>query len=120
MRRRDGGCPRHVGRIICGSTLMDEATPAGLDSVRRRCVICNQRGLHARAAARFVKLAFEFQSEITVAKNGTTVSGRSIMGLMMLAAGPGTEIELRATGSDAARAVEALAALICGGFDEER
>ncbi len=76
--------------------------------------------MHARAAARFVKLAFEFQAEIMVAKNGTTVSGRSIMGLMMLAAGPGTEIELRATGDDAASAVEALSALICGGFDEAR
>ena len=99
---------------------MDDAAAPGAETARRSCVICNQRGLHARAAARFVKLAFEFQAEITVRKNGTNVSGRSIMGLMMLAAGPGTEIELQATGSDAARAVDALAALICGGFDEER
>ncbi len=76
--------------------------------------------MHARAAARFVKLAFEFQAEIVVAKNGTAVSGRSIMGLMMLAAGPGTEIALQATGPDAANAIEALAALSCGGFDEAR
>ena len=56
--------------------------------------------------------------EVTVAKNGTLVSGRSIMGLMMLAAGPGTEIEVQATGPDAARAVEALARFITGGCDE--
>jgi phosphocarrier protein HPr len=102
---------------------MEDASPGAAEGAgaeeKRTVKICNRRGLHARAAARFVKLAFEFQSEITVRKNGTTVSGRSIMGLMMLAAGPGTEIEVRATGPDAARAVEALAALISGGFDEE-
>ncbi len=86
--------------------------------VRRRVVICNRRGLHARAAARFVKLAFEFDAEITVAKNGTSVSGRSIMGLMMLAAGPGTELEISATGPDSGRAVAALAELVSDGFDE--
>jgi phosphocarrier protein len=87
-------------------------------AARRKAVICNRRGLHARAAAKFVKLAFEFDAEITVAKGESAVSGRSIMGLMMLAAGPGTEIELAATGPDAERAVDALAALITGGFDE--
>jgi phosphocarrier protein len=81
-------------------------------------VICNRRGLHARAAARFVKLAFEFDAEIAVAKNETSVSGRSIMGLMMLAAGPGTELQISATGADAARAVAALTALVRSGFDE--
>jgi phosphocarrier protein len=74
--------------------------------------------LHARAAAKFVKLAFDFTAEITVAKGESAVSGRSIMGLMMLAAGPGTELELTATGADAERAVNALAALIANGFDE--
>jgi phosphocarrier protein HPr len=101
---------------------MDEAPSspegAGTEPVRCKAVICNQRGLHARAAARFVKLAFEFDAEITVAKNGTSVSGRSIMGLMMLAAGPGTELEICATGLDASRAVAALAALVSSGFDE--
>jgi len=101
---------------------MDEAPSspegAGAPPVRSKVVICNQRGLHARAAARFVKLAFEFDAEVTVAKNGTSVSGRSIMGLMMLAAGPGTELEICATGPDAARAVAALAALVSSGFDE--
>ena len=57
--------------------------------------ICNQRGLHARAAARFVKTAAQFDAEVWVRKNGTEVSGRSIMGLMMLAAAPGTVIETR-------------------------
>jgi phosphocarrier protein len=87
-------------------------------AVRRKAVICNRRGLHARAAAKFVKLAFEFTAEITVAKGESAVSGRSIMGLMMLAAGPGTEIELAATGPDAERAVDALTALVTCGFDE--
>ena len=94
------------------------AEGAGPLTARARAVIRNQRGLHARAAARFVKLAFEFDAEITVAKNGTTVSGRSIMGLMMLAAGPGTELQISGTGPEATRAVEALAALVSGGFDE--
>jgi phosphocarrier protein len=91
----------------------------GADPLRRTVTICNKRGLHARAAARFVKLAYEFNAEVMVAKNGTAVSGRSIMGLMMLAAGPGTAIELRATGPEAERAVAALAELICGGFNED-
>jgi phosphocarrier protein HPr len=89
------------------------------DEVRRVVTICNRRGLHARAAAKFVKLADEFEAEIAVAKNGTTVSGRSIMGLMMLAAGIGTCIELRATGPQAEEAIAALVALITSGFDEQ-
>jgi phosphocarrier protein len=99
----------------------DGDTPpgAGAAPVRRTVTICNRRGLHARAAARFVKLAWQFDAEVMVAKNGAAVSGRSIMGLMMLAAGPGTAIELRATGPEAERAVTALAGLISGGFDEE-
>ena len=90
----------------------------GAGPVRCKVVICNQRGLHARAAARFVRVAFEFDAEITVAKNDASVSGRSIMGLMMLAAGPGTELEISASGRDAARAVAALAKLVSNGFDE--
>ena len=73
---------------------------------RRRLVIVNERGLHARAAARFVAVASTFTSQIAVSKDGTSVSGRSIMGLMMLAAGPGSTIEVEATGSDAAAALE--------------
>ena len=98
---------------------MTEAGDGGEPESRRVATIRNRRGLHARAAARFVKLAWEYDAEVTVAKTGTEVSGRSIMGLMMLAASPGTEIELRATGPQALAAVDALAALIESGFDEE-
>jgi phosphocarrier protein HPr len=87
-------------------------------TVRLTCRICNQKGLHARAAARFVKTAGQFAAEIWVRKNGTAVSGRSIMGLMMLAAASGTVIEISATGRDAATAVETLARLIECKFDE--
>jgi len=85
----------------------------------RQITIVNRRGLHARAAAQFVKLAGEFDAEITVAKDGIEVSGLSIMGLMMLAAAPGTSIEVRARGGQAEAAIAAIAALIACGFDEE-
>ncbi len=88
-------------------------------AVSRIATICNQRGLHARAAARFVKTAGLFNAEIWVRKNGTEVSGRSIMGLMMLAAAPGTVIRLAATGPDAEAAVAALAKLVECKFDED-
>ncbi|HVJ51056.1 MAG TPA: HPr family phosphocarrier protein [Aliidongia sp.] len=87
--------------------------------VRKIVTICNKRGLHARAAAKLVKLAGAFDAEVKVAKNGSVVSGLSIMGLMMLAAATGTSVEIRATGPQAAEAVEAIGALIAGGFDEE-
>jgi phosphocarrier protein HPr len=88
-------------------------------TVRRICKICNQKGLHARAAARFVKTAGQFDADIQVRKNGTAVSGRSIMGLMMLAAASGAVIEITATGHDAVDAVEMLARLIECKFDED-
>jgi phosphocarrier protein HPr len=91
----------------------------GVTTTRRSVTICNQKGLHARAAARFVKTAAQFGAEIWVRKNGTTVSGRSIMGLMMLAAASGTQIEITATGHDAAAAAETLARLIECKFDED-
>lgn len=84
----------------------------------QRVVIVNQRGLHARAAARFVKLAGGFDAAVTVTAKGTAVPGLSIMGLMMLAAGPGTELQISATGSDADSAVTALATLVTNRFDE--
>ena len=87
--------------------------------VCRIATICNQRGLHARAAARFVKTAALFEAEIWVRKNGTEVSGRSIMGLMMLAAAPGAIVRLSATGPQAEAAVTALAKLIECKFDED-
>lgn len=90
-----------------------------MTAAARVVTVVNRRGLHARASARFVKLASEFAAEVTVARNGAEVSGRSIMGLMMLAAGPGTEIEVEARGRDAERALAALAGLVDDGFDEE-
>jgi len=87
-------------------------------TVVRTVTICNRRGLHARAAARFVKLADRFDAEIRVSRDGTTVSGRSIMGLMLLAAAPGASIEIAGDGREAAAAVDALAALVAAGFDE--
>jgi len=95
------------------------AAAASSDIVCRRLMICNQKGLHARAAAKFVKLASTFDAEVMVVKNDTRVSGCSIMGLMMLAAGPGCEIDVEATGAGAERAVEALAQLVAGKFDED-
>jgi phosphocarrier protein HPr len=86
----------------------------------RTVEIVNQRGLHARASAKFVKMAAKFDAEVTVTKDGTTVDARSIMGLMMLAAGPGAEIEICADGPDADAALEALVALVQERFDEER
>ncbi len=85
----------------------------------RSVTIINNRGLHARAAAKFVKLAGAFNAEVTVIKNDTEVSGSSIMGLMMLAAAPGCELELRARGPAASAAVVALADLIASRFEED-
>ena len=100
-----------------GAPLFEE--PARPGAVRRVVTICNQRGLHARAAARFVKTAAQYAAEIWVRKNGTEVSGRSIMGLMMLAAASGTAVALTAVGPDADAAVTALAHLIECKFDED-
>jgi len=87
--------------------------------VTQEVTIINRRGLHARAAARLVKLAGEFDADITVSKDGAEVSGLSIMGLMMLAAAPGTQIGVRATGNQAKQAVEAITDLVTAGFDED-
>lgn len=81
--------------------------------------IRNQKGLHARAAAKFVRLAGSFRADIKVAKGDMRVSGTSIMGLMMLAAGLGSEIGLSASGEEAEAAITALIDLIERKFDEE-
>jgi phosphocarrier protein HPr len=81
--------------------------------------IINKRGLHARASAKFVKMASTFDAEVRVSKDGQTVDARSIMGLMMLAAGPGCCIEIEAEGPEATSALEALTALVSARFDEE-
>lgn len=81
--------------------------------------IVNPLGLHARPAAEFVKIAAKFASEITVAKDGHAVNGKSIMGVMTLAAECGSRITIRAEGEDAEAAVQALAALVQRGFGEQ-
>ena len=99
--------------------MSEDARPgAQPGSATRTAEICNQKGLHARAAARFVKTACEFAADIQVRKNGTWVSGRSIMGLMMLAAASGTALQISAAGPEADSAVETLARLVECKFDE--
>ena len=82
-------------------------------------VVQNQLGLHARPAAMFVKMATRFKSEILVVKEGEEINGKSIMGLMMLAAGPGTTLTVTAVGRDAAEALNELAQLVNRNFEEE-
>ncbi len=94
-----------------------QASPA--PGIVRTTTISNRLGLHARAAAKFVKLASQYNADILVCNRGVEVSGRSIMGLMMLAASPGTMIEIRASGADAEAAVAALVALVEDRFNEE-
>lgn len=92
---------------------------AGRTVLCRAVVIPNRRGLHARAAARLVTTAERFGASIEILKDGQAVSARSIMGLMMLGAGPGSEIMLQAEGWDAKEALDAVATLIEHGFDEQ-
>lgn len=89
-------------------------------SACRSVEIINERGLHARASAKFVRLASGFDAEVTVSRDGTSVDARSIMGLMMLAAGIGSTIEIIAEGAEAEQAVTALCELVENRFDEER
>ena len=86
----------------------------------RTVEIVNERGLHARASAKFVKLAAGFKSDIQVTRDDQTVDALSIMGLMMLAAGPGSMIRITARGADAEDAAAALARLVETKFEEER
>ena len=87
-------------------------------AVIAHATICNRRGLHARAAAKFVTTAERFTAEVEVEAYGQSVSAQSIMGLMMLGAGKGAAIEMRAVGADAAEALAALTALVEAGFHE--
>lgn len=85
-----------------------------------KATICNRRGLHARASAKFVKIANQYEARVTVEYNGYAVEATSIMGLMMLAAAPGAEISLSAEGPDADAAIAALQALIADRFGEDQ
>lgn len=89
-----------------------------ISQIRQLCII-NKRGLHARASAKFVKCAESFDADILVTKDGATVCGTSIMGLMMLAASPGCYIDVSASGIEAEKALDALQALIDDKFGEE-
>jgi phosphocarrier protein HPr len=91
----------------------------GQVSVSRELLIINKRGLHARASAKFVQTVEGFDARITVSKDGMSVGGTSIMGLMMLAASPGCTVTVEADGTDADAALAAIAALIADKFGEE-
>ena len=106
-------------------TLMGNPERAGKPNKKQEetlvhdCVIINKLGLHARPAALFVKTSNRFESEIAVEKDGEEVNGKSIMGLMMLAAGCGSKIRIKATGLDAQEAISEIEKLINRKFDEE-
>jgi phosphocarrier protein len=87
--------------------------------VKRELQICNKKGLHARASAKFVQTVEKFDAEVRVTRGHETVGGRSIMGLMMLSAAPGCSIIVEATGRDAVAVMEALETLVTGRFGEE-
>ena len=95
------------------------ACKAGECKISNIVEICNIKGLHARAAAAFVKTANGYEAEIMVEKDGHIVDGKSIMGLMMLAASKGTKIEIKADGNQAKDAVDALSELVNAKFHEE-
>jgi phosphocarrier protein HPr len=106
--------------------MSDDAAPANNagaavppDAISRELLIINKRGLHARASAKFVQLVEKFQAEIWVTRGGETVGGTSIMGLMMLAASPGTSITVEASGKDAGAVVDALETLLANRFGED-
>jgi phosphocarrier protein len=97
---------------------MDTTATAGR-ALAQQMTIVNRKGLHARASARFVRTAECFDAEVKVTREGTTVNGNSIMGLMMLGAGPGSTILVQATGRQAREALDAITLLVEKGFDED-
>ncbi len=99
---------------------VDMDTAAGSDrALAQQLTIVNRKGLHARASARFVRTAECFDAEIKVVRDGQAVNGNSIMGLMMLGAGPGSTILVQATGRQAREALDAITTLVNNGFDED-
>ncbi len=105
--------PAHSGEDCVGGQ-----AGAGEGVIVRELTICNRKGLHARASARFVQTVEKFDADVRVTRGGETVGGTSIMGLMMLAASPGTSITIAATGKEAAEVVAALTLLIESRFGE--
>ena len=108
---------------MSGSVGVNDSSSGSLSSgetpIVRVLEICNKKGLHARASAKFVQIVEKFDADVKVKRGNEMVGGTSIMGLMMLAAGPGTTIAVEATGRQAAEVIEALAALVGGRFTEE-
>ena len=100
-------------RICCGGRSPEQAM------ISRSVTVVNQLGMHARAAAKFVHLATGFQARIRVGRHGREMDGKSIMGLLLLAAARGTMITISADGADAQAAVDALAALVEAGFGDD-
>ncbi|WP_027579986.1 HPr family phosphocarrier protein [Bradyrhizobium sp. Ai1a-2] len=100
-----------------GENEVGPTVPAGATS--RELQIVNKRGLHARASAKFVQMVERFEAEVWVTRGSETVGGTSIMGLMMLAAGPGTSVIVSATGPEAEAALDAIAELVASKFNEE-
>lgn len=98
--------------VVCGA-------PAPEGALVRRLPIINKRGLHARASAKFVQMVESFDANVTVCRNGEAVGGNSIMGLMMLAAAPGTSVVVTATGEQAQDVLNALEALVANRFGED-
>ncbi len=90
-----------------------------MEALSQDVPITNSRGLHARASAKFVKCAEQFDATVSVTRDGQTVPGTSIMGLLMLGAAPGTIITISTSGRQASEALQALATLVAGGFGEE-
>ncbi len=101
------------------SDAASQGADAAIGALRRTLSIANKRGLHARAAAKFVRTAGQFDATVRVSFKGQEVSGLSIMGLMMLAAGIGSEIELSCSGRQAVEAMAALSALVESKFGED-
>lgn len=93
--------------------------PNTVDTITKELVVQNKMGIHARPAAMFVRIASQFDADIFVEKDGERVNGKSIMGLMMLAAGPGSKIIVEASGKDADKAIEELETLLANKFDEK-
>ena len=96
-----------------------DAGAAGEEKCCKDLVILNKLGMHARPSARFVKVSNRYKAEILVEKDGEQVNGKSIMGLMMLAAGQGSKLRVTAEGPDAKQAIDDLEHLVQGRFDEE-
>jgi phosphocarrier protein HPr len=107
-----------MNNLAHSAAAMSDAEPPPTEAVVRNFVICNKKGLHARASAKFVQTVEKFDAEVRVTRGGDSVGGTSIMGLMMLAAAPGTSITVAATGREGAAVIEALAALIDSRFGE--